>query len=171
MSVYMSLGDTMLGEHREQYADALKEWGVVANRYQNSFARLRLIASDTARRAADDVSDFMKNNIFTVPPFTMVIEAKDMDSWGDPAKRGPRAVQEEGDRLARQFADRANRDVTVWHERSRRAARSGPHRLSSDSCAVIRGCVRAAFRESTRTVFRTPRRGLHLAPCVASHTR
>jgi hypothetical protein len=101
MSVYMTFGDKMLVEPR--YEDAIKGWGAVANRYQNTYARLRLIASDSARRAADELSDFMQNNIFTVPPFTMVIESKDMALWGDAAKQGPRAVQKEGDRLARQL--------------------------------------------------------------------
>jgi hypothetical protein len=126
MSIYLSLGDTMLGEHREQYQEPLKEWGKVVSGYQNALARLRLVASDSARRAADDLNNFVERNILAVPPFTLIIEAKDMASWGAAAKTGPRAVQEEGNRLAREFTDRASRDITAWHERSRHKRGAAP---------------------------------------------
>ena len=119
-SLHMSYGDSLWGEHREKLAAV---WPIIAAalvNFEQATARLRLVASKDARIAAEELENFINQNVRSVPP----LRQSKPDEWGDAAKVGPSKIDSETVRLARAFADRVSRDVTPRWDRSKRDSRS-----------------------------------------------
>ena len=115
LSVFMSSGDFLYTDAVASVREDLYEQFNSSYRaFEDALARLQLVASKDVRAASELMEIFVKGNVFPVPPFSREL---DKEAWGDAAKVGPRAIEEEASRLARSFTDTATRDVVPSRER------------------------------------------------------
>jgi hypothetical protein len=115
LSLYLSLGTSLYSnDHEGERNDLYARWATAFGSFENTAARVRLVASKQAREACERIEDFVQQNILAVPPF--MPGEPDPATWGDAAKVGPRRVDDEATRLAREFADSASRDVVPSRE-------------------------------------------------------
>jgi hypothetical protein len=77
--------------------------------YEESRARLRLIASGAVGREAEKLEVWVTNNVLGVPPFTV---GNTFAEDATAAMQGTGVVERESFELARTFATAASRDVT-----------------------------------------------------------
>jgi hypothetical protein len=91
---------------REAYRAAWAKHDPARAAFDESAARLRLIASSRVRRKALVAEDWVAANVHGVPPFRI-----DFAPEATAGRVGPRRVQEESVDIARQFADGASHDV------------------------------------------------------------
>ena len=112
-SLYMQFGETLYGQNAEMLRQPWTDWAMAAQRFEETTARLRIVASHRVRSASEELENFIFENVRRVPPLW---RTEGTEGWGEAAKGGPRIVDETAVALARQFADRANREVTLWRE-------------------------------------------------------
>lgn len=110
-----SLSDLRDDSQREAYHAAWSTHHPARAAFEESAARLRLIASSRVRSAAVIVEEWVAANVHGVPPFTTGYAPA-----ATVGKSGPMPMQDESVEIARQFADSARCDIVASVLRDRR---------------------------------------------------
>lgn len=113
-SLRFSLGDFAEVKDLDRRAVIQERWSDhITTRvvFEESTARLRLIASKPVRREAGTLEIWVTNNVHGAPPFTV---GGTFAEGATAAKQGLALVESESFELARTFATTASRDVAGW---------------------------------------------------------
>jgi hypothetical protein len=114
----------VLEQEQDLYVKAWQKHEQTRAAFEESAARLRLLASWDVRNKSEAAETWVSLNVHGVPPF-----ARDFHPDATAGAAGPAAVEQESIGVARAFVDGASKDVTGWARQqvSRRASRLLSH--------------------------------------------
>jgi hypothetical protein len=111
-STHVQLGQTMFDEARDERIRPMwDDWRASTQRFPVAIAAVGLVGSTAAREHAESMEAFLEANVWTAPPFK---PNESTDGWGEFAIRGPAAINQEAERIAKAFTDAMRPEVLQW---------------------------------------------------------
>jgi hypothetical protein len=114
-------------ERKDMNAELWESFGAVAQEFEKATARLRLLASESARNEAQTLEDFIRLNIRDVHP---------VKRGEYPVRLAPSQIDSEAVRLASQFAISAQGEVTRWRRPRQTATWRERRRVRKEAIAL-----------------------------------